>query len=84
MLVIQLQPAGTDALGQSSSAKLRLSCSYLLNITKLKRESINVAGEKIKVIISLDEGHDTKEHKGIALPIFGCSDSGHISGLILE
>jgi hypothetical protein len=45
---------------------------------------MNVAGEKIKVIISLDEGNSTKVHTAMALPVFGSSDIGHMSGLIIE
>ena len=43
-----------------------------------------VAKERIKAIIRLDEGDATKVHEAVALPVFGSSDSGHISGLILE
>jgi hypothetical protein len=87
VLDVQLQFAGADALGQLSSANLRLGCTHLLHVTlqtELERVYMTVAKEKIKAIICLDEGDATKVHEAVALPVFGSSDSGHISGLILE
>jgi hypothetical protein len=85
--IFNFNSPGADALGQLSSVKLRLGCTHLLHVTlqtELKRVYMIVAKEKIKAIICLDEGDATKVHEAVALPVFGSSDSSHISGLILE
>jgi hypothetical protein len=52
--------------------------------TELERVYMTVAKEKIKATIRSGEGDATKVHEAVALPVFGSSDSGHISGLVLE
>ena len=87
ILDVQLKFAGTDNLGQLSSANLRLSCSHLLHAT-FRFESykqILVAEEKIRAAIFLDDETGAfRPFEAIALPVFGSSDSGRILGLILK
>lgn len=43
-----------------------------------------MAKEKAKACIWLDEGNTPGTRKAVALPVFGSSRKGHISGLIIE
>ncbi|CAO2652291.1 Nn.00g005740.m01.CDS01 [Neocucurbitaria sp. VM-36] len=87
VLDVQLQFAGADALGQLSSASLRLGCTRLLHVTlqfEVETDYMTVANKKFEALVSVDQGNATKVHEAVALPIFGSSDSGRILGLFLE
>jgi hypothetical protein len=90
ILDIQVQFSGPDPMGQLSMANLCLSCSCLLHVTLQigdEKAYMIVAGNFIKVLIHLDcsdEADDSKLHGALAMPVFGSSASGRITGLILE
>jgi hypothetical protein len=85
VLDIQLQPAGTDPLGQVASANLRLGCVFLLRVTfhSDERWFMTVANELVPCVVYLDEGGSI--HQATVVPMFNIHTSGMETwGLILE
>ncbi|KAH7071406.1 heterokaryon incompatibility protein-domain-containing protein [Paraphoma chrysanthemicola] len=83
VLNIRLRFAGPDTLGQISAANLRLGCRSLLHVA-LEKGYIFMAKKKVKAIIRIDEGNTAGILEAVALPVFGSSRNGQISGLFIE
>jgi hypothetical protein len=85
VLDIQLQPAGTDPLGQLASANLRLGCVFLLRVTFHfdQEQFMTVANELVPCVVYLDEGGSI--HQATIVPIFNEHEFFMVTwGLILE
>jgi hypothetical protein len=85
VLDIQLQPAGTDPLGQLASANLRLGCVFLLRVTSHSDEEwfMTVANELFPCYVYLDEGGSI--HQATVVPIYSMHSAPMETwGLILE
>jgi hypothetical protein len=85
VLDIQLQPAGTDPLGQLASANLGLGCVFLLRVAFHFDQAwfMTAANEIVPCYVYLDEGGSI--HQATLVPIFNTrSVIMQTWGLILE
>jgi hypothetical protein len=82
--------SGPDPFGPLFAAKLRLSCSYLLHVNLRNGETENymvLNNESIECSLSYDSSAYQVMgglHVAYALPVFGSSSHGGITGLLLE